>query len=178
MSTVDKQEQMKGNNSLWLWYINICVNRSGCATGGGLSTPSKQSKKSFYRWNTFPLLKSATPGNGKWRTRWTCSTEVVTAWSQWTFPHSGLCSPPCLFIAFWFWGCKSALVCGHTDWVSWWSSCVSILHFSVLCLLLTFCFMLNVLEYVSREIAVAISASSPFLSRLWQTGTHRRPCCA
>lgn len=48
----------------------------------------------------------------------------------------------------------------------------------VLCLLLTFCSTWNMLEYVSRKTAVAISVSSPFLSRLSQTGTHRRPCCA
>lgn len=69
-------------------------------------------------------------------------------------------------------------VCGHTGCGLWWPSCVSFPCFSVLCVLLSFCSMLNVLEYVSRETAVAISAYSPFLSRLWQTGTHRRPCCA
>lgn len=178
VSATDKQEQMEGKNCLRLWYINRYVSRSGCTTGG-LSIPNKQSKNRF---SVKHLLSAEICNTRGWGIedlvdllplRWSLlghSFLFFTVDSAHLLVSSLHCSPNAVKVFF-------LGVWAHRLRVAVAELCI-VLYFSVLCLLRTFCPMLNVLEYVSRGTAVAISASSPFLSRLWQTGTHRRPCCA
>lgn len=60
--------------------------------------PTNKAKRDFL-WNTFCLLKSATLGVGSRGPSGPTPIYAGTAWSQHSFLHSGLCSPPCLFTA-------------------------------------------------------------------------------
>lgn len=164
-----------GKNWSWLWYTNagagMCVSQK-VAT---LNTSSRAKTFFFFFFgNPFSLLKSLT--SGSWgiadlRIGWSLlghnflSSSVDSA----HLPISSLhCSPSTVEVL-------HLVVWAHRLGDVMIELCVIPVENSVLFLLLI---LLSVLKCASSVIADMISAFSPFLSRLWQTGTHRRPCCA
>lgn len=80
--------------------------------------PTNRAKRDFL-WNISSLLKSATPwGVANRGPSGPTSTYEVTAWSQLSFLHSGLCSPSmslhCIVVLM-LWKCF-AWICGQIDW--------------------------------------------------------------